>query len=312
MSQKEACALLDVNPPTAKLLTDRGYLTIVDDKSALNRQKLDRASVEAFADRWIAGKHYAEVLGCQDAKVALRLREMGIDDLATTLKPGGRNKKYSCLYERETLRAALRVDRDPDDQLMKRIWKRVARALGANKSSFMLWSAGSGRTAMFATADRLWTIHVTYDLEDHPIRFRLGEGLDYGIDATLRISGAEGVARTHGLKAVAESRRLPHCVRWSADLDAGVFEATMSARLLDERFDGLDPVDYVANHGDHDAVVIERMLYTLRACFQEGERTFERLNLGLWPHVFLRPETNQIPPQPIRSDRIATVSHGGS
>ncbi len=131
--------------------------------------------------------------------VARRARIAGVQTFFEMKHPEADPERVNGLYERATMRRVFGLEQEPEDaDVERRGWKAVAERLGRDKSLFKLWTIRPDFKALMSTADRLWSIEVSYvfgaDAMPETENF-LGpdETLDgrvvYAVDAVLEVGG---------------------------------------------------------------------------------------------------------------------------
>jgi hypothetical protein len=300
MSQRQACALLDINPPTAKALVDAGYIATAPSMNRSDHVNLDRASVLRFSERYIAGKHYAELLGCQSSKVNLRVAERGVLPL---IELNGANGKTNInpVYARDDMRSAFGFKTDPDKTDIARLgWKKMADFMGREASVFALWHVYDGIEAMFSTADRLWPMRVSYKFDEVGPYPELDDSYAYSINVDLKISGLDAEKRIDAFEKICASRMARVSEQNDADLgllDLGVkayvnrtegsCHASMKAFAVNGHGRSLSKEERFAKCAEQDSELIWLMLNIIKCSFEEG-RPYDADVFGIWPTRFTR------------------------
>ena len=288
ISQKEACAILEVKPHTVKALTQSGHLKAVAAEGLVDG--IDEASVKAFAERWAAGKLYLTILECRANALPRRLGALGVGIFSDVESlEGYSGDTINILVDRREMRRALRLRRDPDEtDLVRAAWKRFAKVLGEKGSPFYCARIRDDDSACFVSQREYLPVDVRYVM-DAQATFGWAPGRQvYRIEAALTLDGKEGRKRVEATGEVLADRDCRGIgVDLKVDRAAGTCSATIVATVVCMQGVALDLAELMDRYLDDDAQLIHRMLLLIRLAFEVG-LPYQSGMYGRWPAAFYR------------------------
>lgn len=259
MSSREACTILNISAETVAVLIDRGYLSRIPGKDAGTSVSVDRSSVERFRSSYLAGKLYADALGCRTNHLRGAAEAAGVFDLLWDVRRDAKLRDViSVVYEREALSGLFGFRPDPDEAMPGYLaWTRFATHLGLGKSGFMVWGINGQREAVCAMHKLQWRV-----------RFAIGEPGPDGVcavTATLSL-GKRDQVDVRAIMAATATRRQPERLVFELNAAGDRIDASLVARL--DRW----TADPGATEATEDVAfdVLTGMLSTLRTFFGVG------------------------------------------